>query len=81
MHALAGEDVCADAVIQGAKEHRAAANLVGQCRDAEIDALTGIALVLAVQRLMLPVLLEQHHREHARAGKAPRQHVEGSRSL
>ncbi len=81
VHALAGEDVRADAVIEGPKEHRAAADLVGQRRDAEINALTGIALRLAVQWLMLPVLLKQHHREQARADKASRQHVEGGRGL
>jgi hypothetical protein len=81
VHALAGEDVRADEVIEGAKEHRTAADLIGQRRDAQINTLAGIALRLPVQGLMLPVLLEQHLREQARADKAPRQHVEGRRRL
>ena len=46
---------CADVVIEGAKEHRAAADLVGQRRDPELNALAGIALRLPVQRLVLPI--------------------------
>jgi hypothetical protein len=36
---------------------------------------------LAVERLMLPELLEQDHRQQAGPGPAPRQHMEGCRRL
>jgi hypothetical protein len=36
----------------------AGADLVGQCRQVEIDALPPVALALPVQRLMLAELLE-----------------------
>ena len=77
VHALCGQDVSADQLVERAQQRRAAADLVGQGRQAEIDALTGIALRLPVQRLVLAVLLEQHHGEKAPAGEAARQHMEG----
>ena len=63
-------------------EHRAAgANLVGQGRQAERQAFLGVAFGLAVERLMLPKLLEQDHREQARTSPAPCDHMEWRRSL
>lgn len=56
-------------------------DLVGQCREAEVDALAGIALTLPVQRLMLTELLEQDHGEEIWPGEAARRHMEGSRRL
>ena len=47
---------------------------------ARVDRLTGtpcVALGLPVERLMLAKLLEQHHRQQAGSGPAPRDHVEG----
>ena len=78
---LGGEDVGADEIVERAQNHGAAADLVGERREAEIDAFAGIALGLAVERLMLPVLLEQDHGQQARPGKAARQHVERRRRL
>ncbi len=64
------------------RQHGAArADLVGQGRQAERHALPGVALGLAVERLMLPVLLEQDHRQQARAGPAARDHMERRRRL
>ena len=60
---------------------RAGADLVGQRRQAQIDALAPIALALPVQRLMLAELLEQDHGQQVRAGKAARRHMEGRRRL
>jgi hypothetical protein len=59
----------------------AGADLVGQRRQAEIDALSGVAFGLPVQRLVLAELLEQDHGEQARAGPAARRRVERRRRL
>src|SRR5439155_22215027 len=56
-------------------------HLVGQGREAERHPLPGIAFGLAVQRLMLPVLLEQDHRQQARAGPAAWDYMEWGRRL
>ena len=53
-------------------EHGAARpHLVGQGRQAERHAFLGVTFGLAVERLMLPKLLEQDHRQQAGAGPAP----------
>jgi hypothetical protein len=50
-------------------EHRAAGpDLIGQGRQAQRHAFLGVAFGLAVERLMLPELLEQDHREQAGTG-------------
>ncbi|WP_245469973.1 hypothetical protein [Mesorhizobium sp. M2C.T.Ca.TU.002.02.1.1] len=58
-----------------------APTLVGECRQAERHAFGGIALSLAVERLMLSELLEQDHRQQAGTGPAPWGGVERRRSL
>src|SRR5882724_165503 len=58
-----------------------ATHLVGQGRQAEGYALPGVAFGLAVERLMLPVLLEQDHRQQAGAGPTPGNYMERRRSL
>src|SRR4030081_1245873 len=64
------------------RQHRAAgADLIGQGRQTEGDTLLGVALGLAVQWLMLPVLLEQDHRQKAWTGPAPGGHMERRRGL
>ena len=60
-----------DQIVQRPARHRAGANLVGQRRQAEIDALAGVAIALPVQRLVLAVLLEDDHRQKVRARPAP----------
>src|SRR5690606_13161759 len=52
------------------------ADLVGQCREAQRHALAGVALGLAVQRLMLAELLEQQHGKEARPRPAARYDME-----
>ncbi len=71
----------------------AGADLVGQGRQARIDAFAGMALGLAVQRLMLParhdpwtngaqwLALEQDRRQQVRTGPPPRGGMEGRRGL
>src|SRR6202021_2937956 len=64
------------------REHGTArADLVSQRRQAERHALPGVAFGLPVQRLMLPVLLEQDHCQEARASPAARDHMEWRRGL
>lgn len=81
MHPAAGKDMGADEVVERPQKNGAAADLVGQRRQADIDALAPIALRLPVERLMLAILLKQHHCQQTRAGKAARQHMEGRRRL
>jgi hypothetical protein len=54
---------------------------VGHRRQADRHAFACIALGLPVQRLMLAELLEQDHRQKARAGPAPGDHMERGRRL
>jgi hypothetical protein len=58
VHSVAGEDMGTDKLVERAQQHGAAAHLVGQRRQAQVDALARIALGLPVERLMLPELLE-----------------------
>jgi len=81
VHALGGEDMRLDALQQRPQRHAARADLIGQRRQADLDAFARIALRLAVQRLVLAVFLEQHHREQAGAEPAARRRVEGRRRL
>jgi hypothetical protein len=50
-------------------------------REHERHALLGVALGLAVERLMLAKLLEQDHRQETGTGPAPGNHMERRRSL
>jgi hypothetical protein len=50
-----------DRGMQRGERDRAGADLVGQGRQAELDALVGVALALAIQRLVLAEFLEQDH--------------------
>jgi len=79
--AIAGEHVSADQLGERPQKDGAAADLVGERRHAEIDALARIALGLPIERLVLPILLEQDHGEQARPGEAARQHRERRRRL
>jgi len=70
VHPLGSEDVRLHSAQQRRQHGNACAHLVGQGRQAERNPLACVALDLAVQRLMPPVLLEQDHRPQARAGPA-----------
>src|SRR5205807_5379786 len=78
---LSGEDMCLDPPEEGCQHRTAATHLIGQGRQAEGYALPGVAFGLAVERLMLPVLLEQDHRQQAGAGPTPGNYMERRRSL
>ena len=81
MQAFGREDVRFQTPQQRFERRAAGPDLVGQGRQAEIDPLTGVAFSLAVQGLMLPVLLEQDHRQQAGASPATRYDMEGRRRL
>lgn len=53
------------------------ADLIVRRRQTEVDPLSGIALTLAIERLMLGELLAQDHRQKAGPGKASRRHMQG----
>ena len=76
MHALAGEHVRTDQVVQRPQQRSTTAHLVGEHRQAQLDALAPVALRLAVERLVLAVLLEQDHCQQRRPGEATRQYME-----
>src|SRR5207237_328714 len=78
---LSGEDMCLDPPEEGCQHRTAATHLIGQGRQAEGYALPGVAFGLAVERLMLPILLEQDHRQQAGAGPTPGNDMERRRSL
>ena len=81
MQAFRRHDMGLDQVVQRLQRHRARAHLVGQGRQAEIDAFARVTVALAVQRLMRAVLLEQDHRQQVLAGPAPRRRMERRRRL
>ena len=58
------------------KGHTGMADQIGQGRQAEIDTLKRNAPGLAVQRLMLYVFVEGHHRDQLRPGPATRDDME-----
>ena len=68
-------------LVQRSQREGACTHLVGQRRDAERDNLPGVAFALAVQRLMLPVLLEHDGGEQVRTRPAARHHVIRRRGL
>ena len=70
-----------DPVVQRPQRHRAGAHLVGQGRQAEIDAFARVAIPLAVERLVLAVLLEDDHRQQVGTRPAPGCRVERRRRL
>ncbi len=70
MQPLGGQDMGFDQRRIGASAAQHGPDLIGQRRQADRHALACIALGLAVQRLMLAELLEQDHRQQARAGPA-----------
>ena len=73
---LGGQHMALDQRMKRLQHRRTGADLVGQRRQAQIDALPPVAFALPVQRLMLAELLEQDHGQQVRPGKAARRHVE-----
>jgi hypothetical protein len=69
------------ALMERQQDCAAGPDLIGQRRQAEWHPFAGVALGLAVERLMLAVLLEQDHRQQAGAGPTSGDHTEGRRLL
>jgi hypothetical protein len=74
--ALGGENVRLDALVERHQRERCGADLVSEGRDAERHAFAGEPLSLAVERLVLPVLLEQQHCQEARPRPPTRHDME-----
>ena len=81
VQALRRQHMVRDQIVQRPERHRAGPDLVGQRRQAEIDAFAGVAVALAVQRLVLAVLLEHDRRQQVGARPAPGRCVERRRRL
>ncbi len=77
MQPISLEHMRLDQIDQRPEHNRAGADQIGHGRQTEIDALPGIALALAIERLVDAVLLEQDHGQEAWAGKAARDHMKG----
>jgi len=72
MQPLGGQHIGLDPLVQRCQHRSDAADLVGQRRQAQRHAFSGVALSLTIERLMLTELLEHDHRQQAWAGPAPR---------
>ena len=81
MESLSGQDVGLEALEERHQHRGAGPDLIGQGGEAERHALLGVALGLAVERLMLTELLEQDHGQQAGAGPAAGDDVERRRRL
>jgi hypothetical protein len=79
--ALGGQNMRLDQPVERHQRERSSADLVGEGRDAERHAFAGEPLGLTVERLVLPVLLEQQHGEEAGPGPATRHDMERRRRL
>ncbi len=78
MQPISLEHMRLDQIDQGPEHHRARADRIGQGRQAEIDTLPGVALALAIGRLMHAIFLEQDHGQEARPGETARNHMKGA---
>lgn len=66
----------ADQIVDRLQRHGAGPDLVGEGRQADLDAFLRVAFGLPVQVLVLAELLEQHHRQKVWAGRSPWRGVE-----
>jgi hypothetical protein len=81
MQTFGAEHVLADQLVQGRQHRGRRADQIGEGRQIEVNAFSGVALALAVERLVLPILLEEDHRQQAGADPAARNDMEGCRRL
>lgn len=81
MDAFRAHDVDPDGLNNGIECDHPGADSIRQGRDVDLDPFAGIGVALSVQRLMQQELVDQHHRQQARPGKASRDRMEGGRSL
>jgi hypothetical protein len=78
---LGRQDMRFDQSVERHRREHAGPDLVGQRRNAEIDVLAFEASALAVQRNVLPELVEQDRRQKLRADEAARSGMERRRGL
>lgn len=76
VQSLCGKDMGLDQPVKRHQRRAAGPDLVGERGEAELDAFAGIAVTLAVERLVRAELLEQDHREEARPEHPARSNVE-----
>ena len=76
VEAFGRQNMVPDQGVDRCQSRGAGTDLVGQRREAEVDAFLGVALGLPVERLVLPELLEQNHRQQVRTGPSPRRRME-----
>ena len=81
MDALGGEHVRLDQLAERRQRGGAGADVIGHGRQRQLDPLARILLALAIERLMVGVLRDQHHRQQARSSEAARDRMEGRRRL
>jgi hypothetical protein len=74
---LAGQDMRLDQLVERRQPGSAGADMIGHGRHRELNPLARMVLALPIERLMVGVLLDQHHCQQARAGKAAGDRVEG----
>jgi hypothetical protein len=77
MQTFGAEHVLADQLVQGRQHRGRRADQIGEGRQVEVDAFSGVTLALAVERLVLPILLEEDHGQKAGADPPARDDVEG----
>ena len=76
-----GKDVRFNKQVERLQDSSAGADLIGERRQADLDTFMGVAVTLAVERLMLAELLEQDHCQQAGAEQPARRDVEWRRRL
>jgi hypothetical protein len=81
MKARSGEHMRLDELMEWHQRRRASADMIRHGRHRQLDPLARILLALPIERLMVGVLLDQHHRQEARSRKAARDRVERRRRL
>ena len=81
MKALSGEHMRLDQLVERHQRRRTGADMIRHGRHRQLDPLARILLALPVERLMVGVLLDQHHCQEARTREAARDRVERRRRL
>jgi hypothetical protein len=81
VNALGREHVRLDEFMERHQRRRAGADMIRHGRHRQLDPLAGILLALPIERLMIGVLLDQHHRQQARSRKAARDGMKRRRRL
>lgn len=66
MQALGRQNMGPNQGVDWLKRGGTGPDLISQRREAEVDTLLGVALDLGVERLVVPELLEQNHRQQVR---------------